>query len=198
MATVSARSPSTSTGQLPTTLASLFAHAPARVTLEIGFGGGEHLVAAALADPAAGFIGVEPFSMAWRAPSPPSTTPGLGNVRLFDGDAARLLDWLPPASLVAVDLLYPDPWPKKRHWKRRFVSVREPRSAGPRAEARRRLPLRQRHPLLCRMDARPRAPPSGLRLDRRTRRRLAEALSRLAGHALRGQGAARRAARRPI
>jgi tRNA (guanine-N7-)-methyltransferase len=44
------------------------------------------------------------------------------NVRLHDGDAALLLDWLPAASLVRVDLLYPDPWPKKRHWKRRFVS----------------------------------------------------------------------------
>ena len=47
---------------------------------------------------------------------------GLENIRLFDGDAAHLLDWLPAASLAAVDLLYPDPWPKKRHWKRRFVS----------------------------------------------------------------------------
>ncbi len=46
----------------------------------------------------------------------------LANVRLFGGDASLLLDWLPPASIDAVDLLYPDPWPKKRHWKRRFVS----------------------------------------------------------------------------
>ena len=42
-------------------------------------------------------------------------------MRLYGGDAADLLDWLPPASLRAVDLLYPDPWPKRRHWKRRFV-----------------------------------------------------------------------------
>jgi tRNA (guanine-N7-)-methyltransferase len=47
---------------------------------------------------------------------------GLENVRVFGGDAAQLLDWLPPASLVGIDLLYPDPWPKKRHWKRRFVN----------------------------------------------------------------------------
>jgi tRNA (guanine-N7-)-methyltransferase len=46
---------------------------------------------------------------------------GLRNVRLHDDDAAQLLDWLPPASLTRVDLLYPDPWPKRRHWKRRFV-----------------------------------------------------------------------------
>jgi tRNA (guanine-N7-)-methyltransferase len=44
------------------------------------------------------------------------------NVRLYDQDAAALLDWLPAASLERVDLLYPDPWPKRRHWKRRFVN----------------------------------------------------------------------------
>jgi tRNA (guanine-N7-)-methyltransferase len=44
-----------------------------------------------------------------------------GNLRVYDDDATRLLDWLPPASLSGIDLLYPDPWPKKKHWKRRFV-----------------------------------------------------------------------------
>ena len=43
------------------------------------------------------------------------------NVRLHFGDAAELIRWLPPACLAGIDLLYPDPWPKKRHWKRRFV-----------------------------------------------------------------------------
>ena len=47
---------------------------------------------------------------------------GLTNVRLYDDDATKLLDRLPSGSLAAVDLLYPDPWPKTRHWKRRFVS----------------------------------------------------------------------------
>jgi tRNA (guanine-N7-)-methyltransferase len=46
----------------------------------------------------------------------------LRNVRIHDEDAVWLLDWLPPSSLDRIDLLYPDPWPKKRHWKRRFVS----------------------------------------------------------------------------
>jgi tRNA (guanine-N7-)-methyltransferase len=46
----------------------------------------------------------------------------LDNVRLFGEDASLLLDWLPTTSIDQVDLLYPDPWPKKRHWKRRFVS----------------------------------------------------------------------------
>jgi tRNA (guanine-N7-)-methyltransferase len=47
---------------------------------------------------------------------------GIGNVRIFGGEASVLLDWLPSSSLDSVDILYPDPWPKKRHWKRRFVS----------------------------------------------------------------------------
>src|SRR5690606_4616830 len=46
----------------------------------------------------------------------------LANMRVFDDDATRLLDWLPEASLAGIDLLYPDPWPKKKHWKRRFVN----------------------------------------------------------------------------
>ena len=44
------------------------------------------------------------------------------NLRLHDDDATRLLDWLPEASLDGIDLFYPDPWPKKKHWKRRFVN----------------------------------------------------------------------------
>jgi tRNA (guanine-N7-)-methyltransferase len=45
----------------------------------------------------------------------------LANVRLYFGDASELLDWLPEGALSRIDLLYPDPWPKRRHWKRRFV-----------------------------------------------------------------------------
>ena len=45
----------------------------------------------------------------------------LENVRLHHGDASALLDWLPDAALARIDLLYPDPWPKRRHWKRRFI-----------------------------------------------------------------------------
>ena len=48
----------------------------------------------------------------------------IDNVRLYSGDAADLLSWLPDASVAKVDLLYPDPWPKRRHWKRRFVQDR--------------------------------------------------------------------------
>ena len=106
----------------PASLAILFPNAPQNICLEIGFGGGEHLIAAASADPASGFIGVEPYLNGMASAVSAIDLAGLGNIRLFDGDAVHLLDWLPTASLAAVELLYPDPWPKKRHLKRRFVS----------------------------------------------------------------------------
>ena len=90
--------------------------------LEIGFGGGEHLVHQALVHPEVNFIGVEPFINGMAKILGRIEDEGLSNIRLFDDDATQLLDWLPPESLDQVDLLYPDPWPKKRHWKRRFVS----------------------------------------------------------------------------
>jgi tRNA (guanine-N7-)-methyltransferase len=49
---------------------------------------------------------------------------GAGNIRLYAGDAAELIAWLPDASLARIDLIHPDPWPKRRHWKRRFVQDR--------------------------------------------------------------------------
>jgi tRNA (guanine-N7-)-methyltransferase len=105
----------------PSPLAALFAVPVAEVRLEVGFGGGEHLAAEATAAPRAGFIGVEPFVEGMAKAVSAIADGGLQNVRLFDGDAVHLLDWLPPASLTRIDLLYPDPWPKRRHWKRRFV-----------------------------------------------------------------------------
>ncbi len=107
----------------PDSLAALFPNAPERIALEIGFGGGEHLIAAATVEPGTAFIGVEPYLNGMASAVAAIDDAKLANVRLFDGEASRLLDWLPQASLAAVDLLYPDPWPKKRHWKRRFVST---------------------------------------------------------------------------
>ena len=104
------------------TIGALFPGNPTRIRLEIGFGGGEHLVSAAAREPTTGFIGVEPFLAGMAKAVSAIVDGGITNVRLFGGDAALLLDWLPPASIDEVDLLYPDPWPKKRHWKRRFVS----------------------------------------------------------------------------
>jgi tRNA (guanine-N7-)-methyltransferase len=106
----------------PADLPTIFPVALSGVRLEIGFGGGEHLIAAATRQANLGFIGVEPFLNGMAKAVAAVADLGLRNVRLFDGDAANLLDWLPPASLAEIDLFYPDPWPKKRHFKRRFVS----------------------------------------------------------------------------
>jgi len=93
-----------------------------RVHLESGFGGGEHLIAMALADPDLGLIGVEPFVNGMAKALAAIERHGLaGRIRLHNADSVPLLDWLQPASLDRLYLLYPDPWPKKRHWKRRFV-----------------------------------------------------------------------------
>jgi tRNA (guanine-N7-)-methyltransferase len=104
----------------PLDLRALFATA-GDVRLEIGFGGGEHLVAEAERHPRAGFIGSEPFINGMAKALALIDARQITNVRLHHGDASELLAWLPPASLTRVDLLYPDPWPKRRHWKRRFI-----------------------------------------------------------------------------
>ena len=93
-----------------------------RYHLEIGFGGGEYLTHQTATHPDINFIGVEPFINGMAKMLGGIEDHGLNNVRLYDDDATQLLDWLPAASLDQIDLLYPDPWPKKRHWKRRFVS----------------------------------------------------------------------------
>lgn len=91
------------------------------VRLESGFGGGEHLIAEAERHPRSGFIGIEPFVNGMAKALAAIEERKLENIRLHHGDATDLLGWLPAASLSRFDLLYPDPWPKRRHWKRRFV-----------------------------------------------------------------------------
>jgi tRNA (guanine-N7-)-methyltransferase len=100
----------------------LFPANVAEVWLEIGFGGGEHLVAAALAHRDIGFIGCEPFVNGMAKALAAIDTHRLDNIRLHDGDATLLLPRLPQSSIPRVFLLYPDPWPKRRQRKRRFVS----------------------------------------------------------------------------
>lgn len=106
-----------------TLLAALFKTPVRTVRLEIGFGGGEHLLHEASRFPETGFIGVEPFINGMAKMVSILNTKPMGNLRLFDEDAALLLDWLPDASLSGIDLFYPDPWHKSRHHKRRFVSA---------------------------------------------------------------------------
>lgn len=108
----------------PMALNELFDTDVSDVRLEIGFGGGEHLINEVLSCMHTGFIGVEPFvnGMA-KCLAALELQPQLqGRLRLYDDDAAAVLDWLPEQSLVGIDLFYPDPWPKKKHWKRRFVN----------------------------------------------------------------------------
>jgi tRNA (guanine-N7-)-methyltransferase len=105
----------------PRDLLALFGNAPADVRLEIGFGGAEHIVAQARLHPETGFIGSDGFVNAVGKALTAIDEHKLKNVRLHFGDAGELIDWLPAGGLSRIDLLYPDPWPKRRHWKRRFV-----------------------------------------------------------------------------
>ncbi|WP_394704495.1 tRNA (guanosine(46)-N7)-methyltransferase TrmB [uncultured Cohaesibacter sp.] len=99
-----------------------FDHAPDEIWMEIGFGGGEHLIRQAINNSTVGLIGCEPFINGAVKALAAIDEKQIENIRLYDEDAAHILDWLPDASLDRIFLLYPDPWHKKRHWKRRFVS----------------------------------------------------------------------------
>jgi tRNA (guanine-N7-)-methyltransferase len=109
------------TAPAPRDLASLFSPGVDSVRLEIGFGGGEYLIAEAERHPLTGFIGIEPFVNVMAKALSAIDARKLANIRLHHGEASAVMDWLPGASLANIDLVYPDPWPKRRHWKRRFV-----------------------------------------------------------------------------
>lgn len=100
---------------------SLFSVPVTEVALEIGFGGGESMIAQARESPRAGFIGVEPFINGMAKALAAIEDHDLRNIRLHFDDAADLIAWLPEGCLARIDLIHPDPWPKRRHWKRRFV-----------------------------------------------------------------------------
>lgn len=106
----------------PANCAALFSGPVSGVHLEIGFGGGEHLLHRARENPEIGYIGVEPFINGMAKVAAILSREPMHNIRLYGQDATHVLDWLPDDALSGIDLLYPDPWPKKKHWKRRFVS----------------------------------------------------------------------------
>lgn len=106
----------------PDDLRALYSVPVERLRLEIGFGGGEHLVHRARENENTGFIGVEPFVNSMAKLLSQVEIHDLKNIRVYDDDATQVLDWLPGGSIDQIDLLYADPWPKRKHWKRRFVS----------------------------------------------------------------------------
>ena len=129
----------------------LFPAPVARLRLEVGFGGGEHLAHEMAQDEEAkgeigrastGFIGCEPFLNGITALLTQLEEAGQPDdrLRLHRGDAGEVMDWLPAGCLSRVDVLYPDPWPKLRHRKRRFVRPdnldRMARALAPGAELR--------------------------------------------------------------
>ncbi len=105
----------------PADLRALFPIPVSDIQLEIGFGGGESMIAQAQTKPRTGFIGIEPFVNGMAKALAGVEHGGLQNIRLHFDDAVNLIAWLPDASLAGIDLIHPDPWPKRRHWKRRFV-----------------------------------------------------------------------------
>jgi tRNA (guanine-N7-)-methyltransferase len=105
----------------PTDLRTLFTNTADEVRLEIGFGGAEHLVDQARNNPRTAFIGSDAFINGVAKALAAIEEHKLSDIRLHFGDASELLDWLPAGALTRIDLLYPDPWPKRRHWKRRFI-----------------------------------------------------------------------------
>lgn len=102
--------------------AALFPQAPREIWLEIGFGGGEHLAWQAARNPDIGMIGAEPYLNGIAKLLGRIEREQLGNIRIFPDDMRDLLDALAESSVARVFLLFPDPWPKKRHHKRRFVN----------------------------------------------------------------------------
>ena len=107
---------------------SVFSSRPSQLWLEVGFGGGEHVLSQIAAHPEVGYIASEVFEnglCSLLAPLFPSggeaTAPVPPLLRLWDDDARLLLSKLPEASLDRLFLMFPDPWPKSRHAKRRFV-----------------------------------------------------------------------------
>lgn len=95
----------------------------AKLALEIGFGGGEHLLAQAAHNPDTLFIGCEPYINGVAKCLAGIDEQKLKNIRLFTRDARELIEALPDACLDAVFILFPDPWPKVRHNKRRLVNA---------------------------------------------------------------------------
>ena len=102
---------------------SYFAPAVADVWLEVGYGAGEHLLWQAQHHPDIGLIGAEPYISGTAKLLSKLQTDPRPNIRLYEDDARDIIDALPDASIGRFFLLFPDPWPKTRHHKRRFLQM---------------------------------------------------------------------------
>lgn len=105
----------------PDHLADLFPVAVGSVALEIGFGGGEHLLWHARENPNVGYIGCEPFEDGVAKVVTAIDAEGLSNIRILADDVRHLIGWAPARSFSQAFILFPDPWPKARHAKRRLI-----------------------------------------------------------------------------
>ena len=93
------------------------------IWLEIGFGSGEHLAEQAAFHPAIGFIGCEPFLNGVASLTQKIQGNSLKNIKILKDDARLLLSRMPAQSISRIFVLFPDPWPKRRHHKRRFIQA---------------------------------------------------------------------------
>lgn len=100
----------------------LFSHQPADIFLEIGFGGGEHMAALAAAQPEAGFIGAEPFVNGVASLLRHIDDQNLDNIRIWPDDVRLILPQLKTDLLAGAYIMFPDPWPKRRHASRRILN----------------------------------------------------------------------------
>ncbi len=99
----------------------LFNNDKSKIILEIGFGGGEHLLHQAQCHPDINYVGIDAYVNGVSKLVRAIYANNIQNIRLSDGDAFHFLNRIPQNSLDGVYLLYPDPWPKQRHRNRRFI-----------------------------------------------------------------------------
>ena len=108
--------------KLGTTPLAQFPQGLTDLRLEVGFGGGEHLAHEARLHPHSAFIGAEPFANGVARLLVDIAAEHLTNIRVYQDDASAVIAALPDRSLAGVDVLFPDPWPKRRQKQRRFIS----------------------------------------------------------------------------
>jgi tRNA (guanine-N7-)-methyltransferase len=109
------------TQPVPGNIRSLFPVSVTQVHLEIGFGCGEHLLAEAIRNPDTGFICSDTYLSGIIKVLKMIERENIKNIRIYLGDATELLKWIPDDCITRIDLLFPDPWRKRKHHKRRFV-----------------------------------------------------------------------------